>query len=319
MCIRDSPGSARPTAELVSVGTGVTSHPPAGQIAFTTVSLRQSTVASYVWSWFDDDVEVVADEQILGNRSPQENRQFNMQLMDTSKQDAIRVALLELGYEVPVTIDGVVVVEVEPGSAAEGVLEPGDTVVAIAGEPLDGIDDVTRIMDGRGAGDRVVLSVEKLQEEGVRDVEVVLGASPDDPARGIIGIRLEPRRPAYAFPIDVDIDSGNVGGPSAGLAFTLAVLDVLTPGELTGGLDVAVTGTISGDGEVGDVGGVRQKTAAAIDEGYDVFLVPSKEFPDAEARAGDSLEVIAVDTLQDALDALVSLGGSGLGNAADEG
>jgi PDZ domain-containing protein len=272
-----------------------------------------------VWSWFDDDVEVVADEQILGNRSPQENRQFNMQLMDTSKQDAIRVALLELGYEVPVTIDGVVVVEVEPGSAAEDVLEPGDTVVAIAGEPLDGIDDVTRIMDGRVAGDRVVLSVEKLQEEGVRDVEVVLGASPDDPTRGMIGIRLEPRSPAYAFPIDVDIDSGNVGGPSAGLAFTLAVLDVLTPGELTGGLDVAVTGTISGAGEVGDVGGVRQKTAAAIDEGYDVFLVPSKEFPDAEARAGDSLEVIAVDTLQDALDALVSLGGSGLGNAADEG
>lgn len=313
------PGSARPTAELVSVGTGVTSHPPAGQIAFTTVSLRQSTVASYVWSWFDDDVEVVADEQILGDRSPQENRQFNMQLMDTSKQDAIRVALLELGYEVPVTIDGVVVVEVEPGSAAEDVLEPGDTVVAIAGEPLDGIDDVTRIMDGRVAGDRVVLSVEKLQEEGARDVEVVLGASPDDPTRGMIGIRLEPRSPAYAFPIDVDIDSGNVGGPSAGLAFTLAVLDVLTPGELTGGLDVAVTGTISGAGEVGDVGGVRQKTAAAIDEGYDVFLVPSKEFPDAEARAGDSLEVIAVDTLQDALDALVSLGGSGLGNAADEG
>src|SRR3546814_3170431 len=132
-----------------------------------------------------------------------------MQLMDTSKQDAIRVALLELGYEVPVTIDGVVVVEVEPGSAAEGLLEPGDTVVAIAGEPLDGIDDVTRIMDGRGAGDRVELSVEKLQQEGVREVEVVLGASPDDPTRGMIGIRLEPRSPAYAFPIDGDIDSGN--------------------------------------------------------------------------------------------------------------
>lgn len=313
------PGSARPTAELVDVGEDVPTHPPAGEIAFTTVSLRQSTVASYVWAWFDDDVEVVSDELILGNRSPQENRQFNMQLMDTSKQDAIRVALLELGYEVPVTIDGVVVVGVEDGSAAAGLLEPGDSVVGIAGEPLDDIDDVTRIMGGRAPGETVALSVEPVRDDEIEQVEVVLGASPDDPNRGLIGISLEPRSPAYAFPIDVDIDSGNVGGPSAGLAFTLAVLDVLTPGELTGGLDVAVTGTIDGLGNVGDVGGVRQKTAAAIDEGYDVFLVPSGEFDQAQARAGDSLEVIAVDTLDDALDALASLGGSGLGNAADEG
>ncbi len=313
------PGSARSTAALVSVGADVPTHPPAGEIAFTTVSLRQSTVASYVWAWFDDDVQVVPDELILGNRSPQENRQFNMQLMDTSKQDAIRVALLELGYEVPVSIDGVVVVGVQEGSAAEGVLEAGDAVVAIGGEALDDIDDVSRIMGGKGPGETVQLSVEPLRGGAAEQVDVVLGSSPEDPARGLIGITLEPRSPAYAFPIDVDIDSGNVGGPSAGLAFTLAVLDVLTPGELTGGLDVAVTGTIDGAGNVGDVGGVRQKTAAAIDEGYDVFLVPSGEYQEATERAGDALEVISVDTLSDALDALASLGGSGLGTAAGEG
>lgn len=313
------PGSARPTAELVNVGQDVTTHPPAGEIAFTTVSLRQSTVASYVWAWFDDDVQVVADELILGNRSPQENRQFNMQLMDTSKQDAIRVALLELGYEVPVSIDGVVVVGVQEGSAAEGLLDAGDSVVAIGGEVLDDIDDVTRIMDGKGPGETVPLTVEPVQGEDAAQVDVVLGASPEDPAQGLIGISLEPRSPAYAFPLDIDIDSGNVGGPSAGLAFTLAVLDLLTPGELTGGLDVAVTGTIDGAGNVGDVGGVRQKTAAAIDDDYDVFLVPSGEYEEAAERAGDALEVISVDTLGDALDALASLGGSGLGSTAGEG
>ena len=168
------PGSARPTAELVDVGDDVATHPPAGEIAFTTVSLRQSTVASYIWAWFDDDVEVVADELILGNRSPQENRQFNLQLMDTSKQDAIRVALLELGYEVPVTIDGVVVVGIEEGSAADGIIERGEAVVAIAGEPLDDIDDVSRIMAGRAPGESVTLSVEPVGGEEVREVEVVL-------------------------------------------------------------------------------------------------------------------------------------------------
>lgn len=310
------PGSARPTAELVAVGPDVSTYPPAGELAFTTVSLRQSTPASYLWAWFDDDVQVVEQRAILGDRSPQENRQLNLQLMDTSKQDAIRVALQALGYEVPVTIDGVVVVAVQDGAAAEGLLERGDTVVSIDGEPLDDIDDVTRIMAPKRPGDAVSLGVEPVDRGEVEAVPVVLGASPDDPEKGLIGIQLEPRQPAYRFPVEVDIDSGNVGGPSAGLAFTLAVLDVLTPGELTGGLDVAVTGTIDGEGRVGDVGGVRQKIAAAVDDGYDVFLVPSREYDEARERAGSAIEVIAVDTLRDALDALASLGGSGLGTPA---
>ena len=310
------PGSARPTAELVAVGPDVSTYPPAGELAFTTVSLRQSTLASYLWAWFDDDVQVVEQQAILGDRSPQENRQLNLQLMDTSKQDAIRVALQALGYEVPVTIDGVVVVAVQDGAAAEGLLERGDTVVAIDGEPLDDIDDVTRIMAPKRPGDGVTLGVEPVDRGEVEAVPVVLGSSPDDPEKGLIGIQLEPRQPAYRFPVEVDIDSGNVGGPSAGLAFTLAVLDVLTPGELTGGLDVAVTGTIDGEGRVGDVGGVRQKVAAAVDDGYDVFLVPSREYDEARERAGSAIEVIAVDTLRDALDALASLGGSGLGKPA---
>jgi PDZ domain-containing protein len=102
-----------------------------------------------------------------------------------------------------------------------------------------------------------------------------------------------------------------VGGPSAGLAFSLGVIDVLTPGELTGGERVAVTGTIDGNGDVGPVGGVAQKTAVVVDEGYDVFLVPRSEVEVARRRAGDHVRVVGVDTLREALDALESLGGSG--------
>jgi PDZ domain-containing protein len=100
-----------------------------------------------------------------------------------------------------------------------------------------------------------------------------------------------------------------VGGPSAGLAFTLAIIDDLTPGDLTGGADVAVTGTINSDGTVGPVGGTGQKAAAVRAQGYDVFLVPSADYEAAERRAGD-VDVIAVDTLDEALAALADQGGN---------
>lgn len=312
------PGSTRPTSQLV-VADEVDTYPPAGDIAFTTVSLRRSTLGSYVLAWFDSDVEVVEERQVLGDRSPDENRQFNLQLMDTSKQDAIRVALLQLGYDVPVRIDGVVVLGVEPGSPAEGVLERGDTIVSIDGEELALAADTSRILSTKPPGTDVVLGVEPPDRSQVRQVPLQLAAAPDDPDRGFIGVTLQARNPIYDFPFPIDIESGNVGGPSAGLAFTLGVLDVLTPGELTGGLQVAATGTIDGAGTVGQVGGVPQKTAAVIDAGYDVFLVPSAEYDEALERAGDAVQVIAVDTLSEALDALASLGGSGLGTTPGSG
>jgi PDZ domain-containing protein len=312
------PGSARPTAPLVEV-VDAEEYPPAGEIAFTTVSLQRSTVASYVLAWFDGDVEIVDEAVVLGDRSPGENRQFNLQLMDTSKQDAVRQALLALGYEVPVTVDGMVVVEVLEGSPAEGVLAPGDTIVSIDGRELIEAHDLFEIMDGRAPGETVMLAVEAPDRSGVRMVDVVLGENPEDPSQGLIGVSLQPRNPSYEFPFGVDIDSGSVGGPSAGLAFTLGVVDVLTPGELTGGLRVAATGTIDGQGNVGPVGGVPQKAAVVVDEGYDVFLVPSSEAAQVSERVGDDVRVVPVGTLRDALDALASLGGSGIGPAPQPG
>jgi len=133
--------------------------------------------------------------------------------------------------------------------------------------------------------------------------------APDDPQRAIIGIAPEDRIVDVDLPIDVTIDSGTVGGPSAGLAFALAVLDVLTPGELTGGHRVAVTGTIALDGTVGGVGGAAQKAVTVRNAGYEVFLVPPEELADVKAAIGDDLRVIGVGTLAEALDALDSLGG----------
>jgi Lon-like protease len=108
----------------------------------------------------------------------------------------------------------------------------------------------------------------------------------------------------------VQIDTGDVGGPSAGLAFTLAILDDLTPGDLTGGHDIAATGTIASDGTVGPVGGTGQKAAAVRAKDAELFLVPRADYKDAVAHAGKDLEVVPVDDLDDALDALADLGGN---------
>ena len=126
---------------------------------------------------------------------------------------------------------------------------------------------------------------------------------------GCLGVTLATKNRSFDFPYKVAIDTSGVGGPSAGLAFTLALIDELTPGELTGGRNVAVTGTIDVNGTVGDVGGVTQKTAAVRHSGTRFFLVPPGEFAEASKHAGRHLKVVQVTTLADALAALKANGG----------
>ncbi|HLM63586.1 MAG TPA: PDZ domain-containing protein [Acidimicrobiales bacterium] len=302
------PGSVRDTESLISVGDDTRLYPAEGSISYTTVSLRQTTLIGLVTGWLDDDIDIHPEDEVLGNRDADDNRTFNLQLMDSSKNVAAQVALERLGYDVDVSSDGVVVLRVEPGTPAEGVLESGDTITAVDGTVLDTPDALSTIMSDKAPGDRVAVAVESL--DGVaRDEELTLTAAPDDPARGVMGVVVQPRDVSYDFPVDLQIETGDVGGPSAGLAFTLGLLDDLTPGELTGGVPIAATGEILSDGTVGQVGGTGQKAATVREAGIGVFLVPSADYADAVAHAGD-VDVIAVDTLDDALDALAELGGN---------
>jgi len=302
------PGSVRDTEPLITIADEET-FPSDGTISYTTVSLRQATLLNMLTGWLDDDVDVFPRDKVLGDRNAQENRNLNLQMMDTSKQVATQVALERLGHPVAVSITGETVVNVLPDLPADGVLEPGDTITAVNGEMLDEPDDLTRLLAGDSPGDEVTITIEPPSGSQPHDVELALGADPDDPGRAIIGIEVTGRGIDFDFPVDVTIDTGDVGGPSAGLAFTLAIIDDLTPGDLTGGADVAVTGTISSDGTVGPVGGTGQKAAAVRAQGYDVFLVPTADYEAARRHAGD-VEVIAVDTLDEALAALRDLGGN---------
>lgn len=304
------PGSVRPVTEQVLV-EGAPSYAPEESIAYTTVSVGSTTMLEAFVGWLDDDVDVLSEKAVRGGRSEDENRRYNAQLMDTSKQTAIAVALDFLGEEVDIRTTGTVVRGIAEGSPAAAVLVLDDVIVAVDGEPVDVPDEIGDLLQPEGPGAAHTLTVERPAGSTTRiEVEVTTIAAADDASRAIIGIAPEERIVAFDFPIDVSIDSGTVGGPSAGLAFTLAVLDVLTAGELTGGHKVAVTGTMALDGAVGSVGGGAQKAITVRNAGYEAFLVPSDELDEVREAVGDDVEVIAVDSLAEALEALDSLGGN---------
>lgn len=304
------PGSVRPVTDQVLV-EGAESYPPAASIAYTTVNVGGTTLLEAFAGWLDDSVDVLPEERVRGDRSPDESRRYNAQLMDTSKLVAVAVALRHLGHDVTINTSGTVVRQIVADSPADGALELDDVIVAVDGAPVDEPDAVRALLQAGGPGASHVITVERPAGSDRRlDVSLATTSAPDEPDRAVIGIVPEDRIVGFDFPVDVTIDSGNVGGPSAGLAFTLAVLDVLTPGELTGGRRVAVTGTMRLDGTVGPVGGAAQKAITVRDAGYEVFLVPPDELEEVRTAIGDDLEVIAVGTLTAALDALDSLGGN---------
>jgi PDZ domain-containing protein len=321
-----SPGSVWPTEELISVEGGE-SFPSAGEIGFTTVSVSdgRTSALEYFLGSIDPAVETVPEDELLGDQTPEENRERNRQMMSDSQQQATALAFETLGYEVAVPY-GARVLQVDPNFPAGGLLAPGDLIVGAEGEPIESWEDLVAVLEPLGVDDEVTLEVAPapdeldepvVTEETLPDAEletVTVGLAefddPDDdqPPRAIMGV-VGDTAVTFDFPFDVTIDAGQVGGPSAGLAFTLAILDVLTPEDLTGGESVATTGTISFDGTVGPVGGVRQKVYAARRAGVELFLVPSVEYDEAVAAADGDMRVEAVDTLDEALVALETIGG----------
>jgi PDZ domain-containing protein len=308
-----APGSARRTQDLVTVDGHPTYTSDAGSISYTTVSLGQATVFNWLTSHLDKSVDLVDESQVLGGKDADENRQENLQMMDDSKEYATVAALRKLGYDVQEKGSGAVIADITkdaPALQSDNPLQKGDAVVEVDGTPIATRTDLTNALKDKHPGDIVQLTVEP--DRSGRRVErtATLGARPGDATKPFLGVALVTRDQSFALPFKVSIDSGQVGGPSAGLAFTLGIIDDLTPGSLTGGTKVAVTGTIDPEGNVGPVGGVKQKTFAVKAAGATVFLVPHDEVAEAKQWAGSDLKIVEVNTLDDALKALADNGGN---------
>lgn len=316
--------------EFGELPDGVERFDTSNDFHFVTVTAPNQSVLSWFAGRNDPAIDFMTEEDKFGVRTPSQRREFNLQMMRTAEQEAQYVALTTLGYDVEITPGDVIVQDVlcktpaeESGECAEWFpsdeqIDPADRIVEADGVTLDSVEDLSEVLADKEPGDTVDLLIDR-PGEGEREVTVVLSASPDDPDRTIIGFVPFDTR-AITLPFEVDIRTDDIGGPSAGLAFTLALIDELSPGDLTGPQDVAVTGTISLDGSVGAIGGLTQKVSAVHQNGIRVFLVPASQSelddPVKMQRLEDAgrgeVEIIPVATLDEALAVLEDLGGDPL-------
>jgi PDZ domain-containing protein len=187
--------------------------------------------------------------------------------------------------------------EVQVGAPADGPLEPGDVILAAQGTEVTTPEELSEVMADVEPGDSVELRIER---DGVhRTVRVGTRASTDDPPRALMGILVQPK---LEFPVDISIDAGDVGGPSAGLAFALDIYDELGE-DIDEGRKVVVTGALDLDGTVEPIGGIKQKTYAAHEADADLFLVPDENLEGAR-RYAEGTRVLPVSTFREALSIL---------------
>jgi PDZ domain-containing protein len=249
--------------------------------------------------------EVVPAEDIRPpGTSQQQVNETNRRLIDESKPVAAVVGLRAAGYDVEITGQGARIESVLSGWPADGILQPGDIIVAADGQPALTSTALVERIRRHDVGDSVTLTIQRDGQQ--QDVVIGTRNSPSEPGRPVVGVTISTYLFDVRLPFAVDIESDNVGGPSAGFMFALGILDAVTDGDLTRGYFVAGTGTIAADGTVGPVGGVAEKAISAEHDGAQVFLVPRDNADDAR-RWVHTLQVVPIDRFDDAVKFLCGL------------
>lgn len=299
------PNEAHPVAPLVTVEGG---DEPSGRggIFFVDVVVRRATLLEKLLPPLRGDGASLRPAHAVNPAGLPEDarRRTSRSEMTRSQAVAAAVALRELGYDVEAQPAGALVAAVLPDTPADGMLQPTDVVVSAGGARVRTPGDLRQALADLEPGDEVELRVSRAGV--VRSITIETAESPREPGRAAIGVLVE-QAADIDLPIDVEIDSGNVGGPSAGLAFALEVLEELGR-DVDGGKRVAVTGELELDGDVEPVGGLKQKTIGARRTGVDVFVVPAGENADEARRYAGGLRIVAVRNFQQALRALATLG-----------
>ena len=307
-----APGAAQPVQPFLSVPADKLQRHK-GTILLVTVSLLNVRPFSWIGDKLDPNIQLLKVQDITGNTPPSQLNALDAVEMQTSTQTAVIVALERLGYKVNQNGLGAEVDAVVANSPAASVLVPGDVIVNFAGTPVTSDGDLVAAILKHQPGDKVAMTVQEMSPARTVTKTVVLGSMPADSTtpttHAFLGIQTSTKEQPN-LPLNVSIDPGNIGGPSAGLSFTLGIINDFSSTDITGGKKIAITGTINPDGSVGDVGGVAQKAVAVTRAGAVAFLVPGVELKTAEAHVGPHVKVYPVNTLEQALTTLQSLGGN---------
>ncbi|MGH8980155.1 MAG: S16 family serine protease [Acidimicrobiales bacterium] len=327
-----TPGHAEPVGPLVEV-PAARAHHVVGKVLLTDVDVAQVTALTYLYDELRSDAQVLPETTVLGPATPPSELVAQGYLEMAQSQDAARAAALtRLGYGVHEHNAGTLVFSVMAGSPAARILRVGEIVTAVDGTATPDVCAFSRALARHGAGARVTLEIERstvtshaVIEPGPTKVEHATlvrwpasvsrpGPTPSCPGagrahEGFLGVGAETQED-FRFPFPVSVRTTAIGGPSAGLAMTLGILDTLSGGHLTGGRAVAATGTITPAGAVGEVGGIPQKTVAVERAGASVFFVPAAQVATAREKATPGLKVLGVRSITGVLRALHRLGGT---------
>lgn len=278
---------------------GTRTYPTGGQLNMTTVSVVDNlTLYMAMGLWMSGSSALVPREEIFpAELSQKQVEEQNQQLFEDSESKAETAALRYLGYPTKVLVD-----QVLADGAAKGKLEPGDRLLDVDGHPVHTAQQVVDRLGTSRPGQVVQVGFQR-GEGPPRQVAITLGTGPQA-SRGYLGVGLA-ERPDVGF--DITISLSDIGGPSAGLMFALAIVDKLTPGPLVGDLFVAGTGQIRPGGEVDPIGGIRFKMMRAQEAGATVFLVPADNCDEAVRQVPDGLRLVRVENLSEAVQALDAL------------
>lgn len=285
--------------EIIQV-SGHESHHDGGELRMTTVYVTQpdGTINLFeaMSAWFDSDRALYPREAVYGPDVTREENELRSAVQMVSSQDvAVAVAMQELGYDVEEAVE---VLNVSDEMPADGKIEVGDQLLRIDGTGVEDTDDVIDLVGQAPAGEPLEFVVRRGDEQ--RTVEVApKDVGEETPKIGVVpGV-------GYTFPFEVEVNiDDNIGGPSAGLMFSLAVYDTLTEGSLTGDGTVAGTGTLGPEGRVGPIGGIQQKVIAAEDDGAELFLVPADNCAEAVGAPTDDIRLARVETMPRALESV---------------
>lgn len=314
------PGTAEVLAPKVTVEQGAKDEQ--GELMLVTVlSIKATNIYYLLYGLVMPHTEMKLEEDVRGDMTDAQYGKLLQHMMDTSQENAIINGLRAAGEQVDIRYKGVFVSFVNPDSTAVGILEIGDVITEVDGHPVHRSEELIEYLNtNKKAGDTVEITFLRDDKEKTAKVALKeLGASgqtePGTPPR--VGIGVHPENIMdLDLPRKVTINAEDIGGPSAGMMFSLEIYSQLTPGDQTHGYKIAGTGTIDLDGNVGQIGGIRHKIVAAHNEGAEIFFAPAdvgpkdanaKDAMDEVEKLGYDMKVVPVAKLQDAIDYLQNL------------